>query len=65
VRKGQTPESHREIEAALIGPQEWLPVFDIIRYRGDRIEELQQKGREAAETTWSRIEEYGWDSLYD
>jgi len=54
---------HREIEAALIGPNQWLPILDMIRYRRDRIEDLRRKGKEAVERTWKRIEKHGWDSL--
>lgn len=64
VREGRAGEGHREIEAALIGPKEWLPVLDIIRYRRKRIEELRQKGWEATMATWERIQEHGWDSLH-
>jgi NTE family protein len=54
---------HKQIEAALIGPETWLTPSDIIRYRRDRIDDLRQQGKEAAETTWNRINQYGWDSL--
>lgn len=63
VTQGRAEPDHRQIEAALIGPQDWLTPSDIIRYRKDRIDDLRLKGKEAAETTWQRIQQYGWDSL--
>lgn len=63
VREGRTVAGHREVEAALIGPKNWLPIQDILRYRQDRIEYLHQKGREAVEETWERIEQRRWDSM--
>jgi NTE family protein len=63
VVKGLGEPDHQEIEAALIGPENWLMPRDIIRYRKDRIEDLREQGKKAVETTWKRIQEQGWDSL--
>lgn len=65
VRTGKGVKGHREIEAALIGPDEWLPIFDIVRYKPPRISYLREKGRQAAEATWNRVQTYGWDSLHE
>jgi NTE family protein len=54
---------HKQIEAALIGPEDWLTPRDIIQYRKNRIGELREQGKEAAEATWNRIQQDGWDSL--
>ena len=62
VRQLRSAPEHREVKAALIGPQEWLPLADMLRYRQDRIEDLRQKGQEAAQATWDRIQRDGWDS---
>jgi NTE family protein len=63
VRRSGAVAGHRKIKAALIGPKEWLPVLDIIRYKPARIAELRELGRQAAEETWQRIQQQGWDSL--
>jgi NTE family protein len=63
VVQGLAAPKHREIEAALVGPLRWLTPLDIIRYRRARIEDLREQGRKAAETTWKRILQDGWDSL--
>jgi hypothetical protein len=33
VRERGPAHSHRQVKAALIGPESWLPVTDIVRYR--------------------------------
>jgi hypothetical protein len=63
VSLGFSGLDHKEIEAALVGPEDWLTPGDIIRYRKNRVKELRDAGKEAAETTWKRIQEHGWDSL--
>ncbi len=63
VKSGRAIKGHREIEAALIGPQRWLPILDTLNYGSRRIEALRDEGRRAAERTWQRLERYGWDSL--
>jgi NTE family protein len=63
VREERTDLEHRTIEAALIGPKEWLSILDVIRYRRSRIKDLHDKGRDAVDATRERIKKYGWDSL--
>jgi predicted acylesterase/phospholipase RssA len=62
VREEIAPE-HKEIKSALIGPENWLTPVDMIRYRPDRIAKLRRLGKTAAEMTWQRIQNQGWDSL--
>jgi len=63
VIQDEADPGHKEIKSALIGPANWLTPLDIIRYRQDRIEDLRQQGRKAADITWQRIQQRGWDSL--
>ncbi|MBN1483653.1 MAG: patatin-like phospholipase family protein [Chloroflexia bacterium] len=56
--------AHKEIKAALIGPEQWLTALDFIRYHPERTAELRRLGQEAAATTWQRVQEEGWDSLH-
>lgn len=63
VRQQRGVMEHREVKADLIGPKDWLPLEDMLRYRPDRIEDLREKGQEAAQTTWDRIQQNGWLSL--
>jgi NTE family protein len=63
VDQGRGEPDHKQIEAALIGPEDWLTPRDIIRYRKDRIKFLREQGKKAVETTRKRIQEHGWDSL--
>jgi NTE family protein len=65
VDQRRTEPDHRKVEAALIGPKNWLALSDIIRYRKDRIQDLRQQGQEAAQNTWRDIQEHGWPSLAD
>jgi NTE family protein len=63
VRQLRRVQEHREVQAALIGPKDWLPVMDMLRYRQDRIVDLRKLGQEAAQATWDNIEKNGWPSL--
>lgn len=55
--------NHRKIKCSMIGPEDWMPSVDILSYRPKRIEKMRADGREAAQRTWDRIKEQGWDSL--
>lgn len=61
--RAQADPAHKEIKSALIGPEKWLPVTDMLRYHPKRIAQLRQQGRAAVDVTWRRVEEEGWDSL--
>lgn len=63
VDQRRAEPDHKKVEAALIGPKDWLTPRDIIRYRKDRVEDLREQGKRAAEITWGRIQQHGWDSL--
>ena len=63
VSQNASPE-HKEIKAALIGPEDWLTAMDFIRYTPKRTAELRRLGAQAAATTWQRVQAQGWDSLH-
>ncbi|MEM7799350.1 MAG: patatin-like phospholipase family protein [Chloroflexota bacterium] len=54
---------YKVVEAAIIGPKNWLPAFDIIRYNPRRAERLRDEGIKAVAMTRERLRRNGWDSL--
>lgn len=63
IQSGDRVSNHREIEAAIIGPDAWLPMWDIVRYSPKRAAKLRDAGIKAVSVTRERIRRNGWDSL--
>jgi predicted acylesterase/phospholipase RssA len=62
VRDGKAGDGRSEVKAALIGPDKWLNVLDMVRYSKNGIKYLREKGYEAASKTLERIDPGVWDS---
>ena len=63
-KRGYHAPDHKEVRAAVIAPEHWLSPLDIIRYGPARARPLRDEGRQAAQETWHRIQQRGWDSLF-
>ena len=52
----------RDRKCAVIAPEGWFGLFDHVRYRRERIEELRKQGRGQAKKAWEKLHKYGPDS---
>ena len=62
IREDEAGDGRMEVKAALIGPENWLSMLDIIRYNKDSNKRLREMGYQAAARTLERIDPGVWDS---